>query len=926
MGEKGKNKEQSKTYSVQYSLPTSLGVPFNTCEKGVEVFKYQIKIEGNHLDLTVYTPNFVGNLFQMRQNLPYTDKTTELKISLQKVEPKFIEKKDLRQEQFKNMIEMNQRLWKMIIPQYETKFKFVGLDSQNQISDLEKNGTKSLLRQYLVDSPRLQELFGQPSSPESFKSVFQSNGQNIDQLKDNIFRVKHNKKKMVFVRGYFSVGEKDSVYQFSKKLLAFGKKIPKAHLSEYTETGFFKTEFSEDLKKGNKNLMDFLDGEGKSTDRKPIVSALEKMKSDFKLEKQPITEFCLVIEAEDQNNYDHNYVEGIEKYQTNKKIEELGQSKSKMMFVPVDKLEALNLKSQDLDSFNRITPSLIQLERMAQVRELKLLFNCEYMKDHLIFKALNSKAIDKFNNYETLETVGDAVLKTLITKILFLEYPKKRESDLTVKKVALINNSYLAKKAHNTPLPFFLKDKYLKTVQYVPPFHSPLESGELAEKQIFSEGMLADCVEALLGVAFLSSRRFYEPFKLLEKFQIVSKADFSKHQNWLLFQFPKSFSFTDQMQDEACFNEKSSFHQVYSASLNPDFSTLNYRLEKKLELALENWFDGERKEMAENESKKKENKELRNEEDTSKIPDPLSKPQPYNNHWDDLNTFCEHLRSEGNFSEKQINSLKQMKSAHLLQEFQTVHLGYEFEDRATLYSCLRKGGQYERLEYLGDAVIESMALYMARKVCVRLKISCFPELLHSVKVIVLSNRALGSLLIFHGLHKYLILDEQMAEYQKIVKFIKTKTFDRPFRESFSTELEYFPKFLGDTLEALFGAIFYDGGWKPLLKFFERIAFPLIYFLCVYFDSTTVDMRHDLESVYQKKGLKLEFETTSTKKENSGLMYETRIFYHTKGKRIEEVKGKAPNSKEASEKVAIFNLWKKKLDQAQARAKDNQEEE
>jgi dsRNA-specific ribonuclease len=166
-------------------------------------------------------------------------------------------------------------------------------------------------------------------------------------------------------------------------------------------------------------------------------------------------------------------------------------------------------KLEDLDKALRIPPTLIQIERMAQIREFKLLMNFGFIKDHLLFKALNARAIDRCNNNETLETLGDTVLKTLVTVNLYSSKGGALDpNQMTVEKVKYIKNDHLALKGFPTPLLYYLKDKYQKTKDFVPPFLLPKQAKSTDsdqenqiynESQIIADGMIADSVEAIIG-------------------------------------------------------------------------------------------------------------------------------------------------------------------------------------------------------------------------------------------------------------------------------------------------------------------------------------------------------------------------------------------------------------------------------------------
>lgn len=205
-------------------------------------------------------------------------------------------------------------------------------------------------------------------------------------------------------------------------------------------------------------------------------------------------------------------------------------------------------------------------------------------------------------------------------------------------------------------------------------------------------------------------------------------------------------------------------------------------------------------------------------------------------------------------TDKEVHKRLRFKDKERFDILMEEYLGYRFNDPKLLMFAFGKEideHMFERLEFLGDAVIESMSLYIARKILIQLKVSSTPELLHSVKVIALSNLGLANILIFHRLHRFISFPKNSEK--DIYEYINKKNFSTPCKESSLREVEACPKFLGDSMEALCGAIFLDGGWKALIDVFGRMAAPVIYFVCKYFDETVVDLIHDITAYYARLG-------------------------------------------------------------------------
>lgn len=87
---------------------------------------------------------------------------------------------------------------------------------------------------------------------------------------------------------------------------------------------------------------------------------------------------------------------------------------------------------------------------------------------------------------ERLEFLGDGILGAIINKLLFLYYPERDESDLTLYKIALVREETLAIVGKNIGI-----DK-----------HIFISKGEEKMQWRQKNAILADCVEALIGFIY----------------------------------------------------------------------------------------------------------------------------------------------------------------------------------------------------------------------------------------------------------------------------------------------------------------------------------------------------------------------------------------------------------------------------------------
>ena len=145
---------------------------------------------------------------------------------------------------------------------------------------------------------------------------------------------------------------------------------------------------------------------------------------------------------------------------------------------------------------------------------------------------------------------------------------------------------------------------------------------------------------------------------------------------------------------------------------------------------------------------------------------------------------------------------------------------------------------------------------MARKILLRLKAYIYPELLHGIKALILSTNGLASILVYHKLHRFINFKQKGPDTENelriIHEYIRKKDFNLKFKQWTWMETIAPPKFLADTMEALCGAIFVDGGWDAIMQVFLRMTAPMIFFMCSYFDDIVVDLSHDIIVFFERK--------------------------------------------------------------------------
>ncbi|XVF48473.1 hypothetical protein PTKIN_Ptkin03bG0193100 [Pterospermum kingtungense] len=154
-------------------------------------------------------------------------------------------------------------------------------------------------------------------------------------------------------------------------------------------------------------------------------------------------------------------------------------------------------------------------------------------------------------------------------------------------------------------------------------------------------------------------------------------------------------------------------------------------------------------------------------------------------------------------------------------------LGYKFLHKGLLLQAfvhpshnMLGGGCYQRLEFLGDAVLDYLITSYLFSVYPKLK----PGQLTDLRSVSVNNKSFANVAVDRSLHKFLIRDSYPLNeaIEKYVNFITSS----PKRGLF--EGPKCPKALGDLVESCFGAILLDTGfnlncvWKIMLSLLDPI--------------------------------------------------------------------------------------------------------
>lgn len=866
-------KAPSKEHQVFYQSPLALSLPFQKTSESVKIYRYKFEIPDIDLEFDILCSSYVGPLFQTSQKtgIKIGD---DVHLKRQKVLARFIGEEQISIASFELHLICHQNFFSAMIA---NDLNGNPLQTIRPIDNLPNPiEYKSLSKQYIITNPFTEQ---------NFKQSLYAVGNPIkkSQSKGGLSRIVFSKTHESFfvVRHIFDPANSIQFNKFAEELFELyypAEERLNSSAQAKTIDAFLRADLDfktpSDLLLRSKPLAEFLETLPDKSAASDIVKALAKAVIAYGSSDWKQASLCLAIPAVKFGDYDYNYLEGCLNHLTNESLaaDPLSSKRNQVVFLFSDTLLETPWDIKTFDAHLRIPCTLIQFQRMAQQFEYKVAMGFNFIKDHLMFKALSSRAQDPCNNNETLETLGDAALKALTIANLFVNNPDRDEGWMTTQKSRLVSNESLGDCVTRTIAVFYLKDKYNKSKYFVPPMlkatgvKDEVAAGQ-EDAMIIARKMLADCFEATVGAALVSTRRLFEPMLVIKKFGVLPKFNLSQYPGWLEWEFPKELEI-NYLIDSPLFNRDSALGEVLSVSYCEDIFAVPpgvmYRANRDNDL---NYI-----------------KRFPLEEFTSGF------------------SKLQQLRES---KQKQFTGDKfqyMARQQDLLRITQTEYLGYYFKDLGLLSICcsLSPNDQksFDRMELLGDAIIEVLALWMARKILLQLGKTMTPEILHSVKAVALSRHGLASIMIFHRIIECLKLkkpdgtEELPAGHAKLFEYVMKKNFNDKCRDVNWREEDAAPKELGDFLEAIFGAIFLDGGWEPVFRIFNRLFAPLIFFICRYFDDMVVDLIHDVNTFFATTGHQHFFKSH---KENG--MYNVSYCVTLRGEKESKVIGSSLNKDE-----------------------------
>ncbi len=508
------------------------------------------------------------------------------------------------------------------------------------------------------------------------------------------------------------------------------------------------------------------------------------------------------------------------------------------------------------------------LIKAYKIKNILPLYPC--IKNFL--EASTSESTGELQNYENFEVLGDSVIKAICSVYLYLKFPEENEGFLEKKRVRLLYNENLFEIAEKAEISKYILSNELRIRDWQNLF---LNKKLQKIPQQITKKSIADIIEAITGACLLTKDGFMECLNFLNYIKIFDENLLSDENHIIAFR-----SLDEEMKMKAVEKDKKKLGNKNNKDNNNNYSNDNLielinekvNISKSLRFGYD--YYGNDNSICVNNTNglfsnyKNIYKDIYFKEFTSinnvfDIIISYEEFEYYRKIMTKENTFFEIfiLNKNPNFVQK--NILKKCDSNidyfkrqkfNFQELFDKDHLNYKYDPNFELFqkeilqykfkniellkealthkSAKNYQKNYERLEFLGDAILEIFISLNIFSICrnnvlLSKKLNC--GILTNIKSFLVCNRNLVNLSIILNFDKYLIyisntLTEVIEEYKKNLDF--------NFKISDYQEINYqTPKIVSDIFEAIIGAIFIDSGITESFLFLKRIFTPLICFCC-----------------------------------------------------------------------------------------------
>lgn len=515
---------------------------------------------------------------------------------------------------------------------------------------------------------------------------------------------------------------------------------------------------------------------------------------------------------------------------------------------PLEHMRKFVFTKADYIHITKIPSMLQQLERIFLAWDLTKFLKINHLNDDYtsiknFLEASTSESSGSSFNYENLEILGDSVIKIICSIFLYYKFPEENEGFLEKKRVKLLYNENLYNLALKSNLLNYIVNNELEIKNYQNPFHE--KNQKMIIQQITRKG-LADVLEAITGACLFTKNNFLECINFLKFINLFDDALLIDKSHIIKFRN------LNEKQREKLTNEAEALKEkMFNGDDNELFNLIEQRLNvfinhNKINPCLKSYFEPE--------------KEINNVYDIlisyeeyeyySKIINAkkhflevffLNKKQKinYSELLDtisfDSNNSRNSVKSFSNLYEKEYLNLKDDADLELLQKeiLEYKFFNIEILKEALIHKSSKNNKQnYERLEFLGDAVLEIFTIFNIFGICrnenfANKNLNC--GIITDIKSFLVSNHNLINISLILNLDKYIVYcDNSISEAINDYKSNLNLNFNLD-----DYQQNYFarPKIISDIFEAIVGAILIDSGILNCFRFLRKVFTPLICFCC-----------------------------------------------------------------------------------------------
>lgn len=216
--------------------------------------------------------------------------------------------------------------------------------------------------------------------------------------------------------------------------------------------------------------------------------------------------------------------------------------------INTEELATFYLNKYQYNQIFALVESLIKVEQLSRSIEFSQILGYKGDIDWL-HKAMTSSSADYKSNYEALETIGDCILKYVVSLSNFIKSREKSEKEYTKIRSLVVSNNHLADVAKKLNFSFFITTEIPSHAKFVPAyFYSP--KNILSTNHLVTDGVLADFIEAIIGCFYIGENlqragKFLQNIQIIDNYSQIKK--FLTKEKLSIFCEGKSWRFNEEI-------------------------------------------------------------------------------------------------------------------------------------------------------------------------------------------------------------------------------------------------------------------------------------------------------------------------------------------------------------------------------------------